>query len=465
MLNWRHLAKRIRRTVWAVDLKELPPYQARVVRLVRVALTVGADVAEGTMTLHATSLVYTTLLAMVPLLAVSFSVLKGLGVHNQIEPLLLHLLAPLGEKGVELTQRIVSFVNNIKVGVLGAVGLAFLLYTAVSLVQKVEVAFNYIWHVRRMREVRERFTHYFSVIFIGPVLVFAALGVTASALGSETVRQLTQVEPLGTLVGFLTRLLPYLLVIAAFTFIYVFIPNTRVRLRSAFVGGVVAALLWQSAGWAFASFVATSSTRYAIYSSFAILLLFMIWLYLGWLILLVGASVAFYDQHPEFLGPRRRGFVLTPFASERVALLMAYLIGLNHVRGEQPWSAVGLARRLGLPFQPLTPILDALCKHGVLVRTDSSPPGYVPARDIDRVSIKEVLDGVRTRGDGSRRFGAEALPGEPPVEHVLAEVDAAVSSTLAGRTLGDLVAQGLPAGLSEPEPRARQTDAERSRVG
>lgn len=467
--EWRALERRARRTVWSSDLDAMPPHRARMIKLLRVGATVIADVAEGTMTLHAMSLVYTTFLAFVPLLAVSFSVLKGFGVHNQIEPLLLGALEPLGEKGVEITDRILQFVDNIKVGALGAVGLAFLLYTVVSLVQKVERAFNHIWHVVQPRDIRERFTHYFSVILVGPVLIFTAVGVTATVLGSETVRQLSDIEPFGTLVAVVGGLVPYLLVIAAFTFIYVLVPNTHVRLHAALAGGIVAALLWQSVGWAFASFVVTSTRYTAVYSSFAILLLFMIWIYVGWLILLVGASVAFYYQHPEFLGARRRVVELTPRARERLALVIVYLVGERHERGEVPWTARGLARRLGIPSDPLMSVLEMLCRQNVLVRTDARPPGYVPRRDLARVRIQEVLDLVRGRGRTRRELSAQELPPIPAVDRALEEMEGAMASALGERTVGELVGAGLAAetgaGDQAPEPAPAAAERGRNRAG
>jgi len=443
------MAERARRYVWEVDLQTLPPYRAEVVKVLRAASTVIADLAQGQLTLHAMSLVYTTLLSLVPLLAFSFSVLKGFGVHNQVEPLLQNLLAPLGAQGEEITAQIVSFVDNIKVGVLGAMGLGFLLYTVISLIQKIERAFNHIWHVVQPRDLRERFTHYFSVLVIGPVLVFSALGITASVTGSETVQRLREVEPFGTAFAISSRLVPYLLVVAAFTFVYVFVPNIRVRLRAALVGALVAALLWQSVGWAFASFVVTSTRYTAIYSSFAIVLLFMIWLYVAWLILLVGASVAFYYQHPEFLGAGRHGITLTPRNIEQLALRILYVVGGAHLRGEPPWTGEGLARRLGVPLEPMKPVLDGLRREGILVRTEGSPPGYVPGRDLRRLRVKDVLDAVR--GRPTRRTQARDLPPEPAVDSVVDEIDAAVSGALRERSVEELI---LAVPAEPPGPRA-----------
>jgi membrane protein len=206
------------------------------------------EATEGQLTLRAMSLVYTTLLSVVPLLALSFSVLKAFGAHNAVEPLMLNLLEPLGEQGVEITQNVLTFVDNMRVGVLGFVGLLFLVYTVVSLVQKIELAFNGIWQIEGTRSLGQRFSNYLSVIMIGPLLVVSALGATAALMSSALMQRVTAIEPLGTLFETAASLLPYGLIVAAFTFIYMFVPNTRVRLLPALIGAVVAGILWQTVG-------------------------------------------------------------------------------------------------------------------------------------------------------------------------------------------------------------------------
>ncbi len=155
----------------------MPWWKSIPLKGIRILYVIVRDLVQGQLTLRAMSLVFTTLLSLVPVIAVSFSVLKAFGVHNQVEPLLFGFLEPLGDKGVEVTNQIIGFVDNIKVGVLGAVGIAMLIYTAVSLIQKVEDTFNYTWHVQRSRSFATRFSSYLSVIIIGPVLVFSSLGV------------------------------------------------------------------------------------------------------------------------------------------------------------------------------------------------------------------------------------------------------------------------------------------------
>jgi len=237
--------------LWEKDLSTLPRWQAGGIHLLRIFQAVILDLKSGHLTLRAMSLVYTTLLSLVPLLAVSFSVLKGFGVRNQLETALNNMLAPLGAQSAEITQYIIGFVNNVKVGVLGALGLGLLLYTVISLVQKIESAFNFTWRISTSRNLAQRFSDYLSVILVGPVLVFTAMGITGTISNSDILTSLTSIAPLGFLISIASKLLPYILVIAAFTFIYILVPNTRVRFKSALVGGLIAGILWETTGWLF----------------------------------------------------------------------------------------------------------------------------------------------------------------------------------------------------------------------
>jgi membrane protein len=423
--------------LWGEYLADASLFRRRLVHGARMFYAVGRDLGEGQLTLRAMSLVYTTLLSLVPLIALSFSVLKGFGVHNQVRPALLALLEPLGEKGIQITDQVIGFVNNIKVGVLGALGLALLIYTVVTLLQKIELAFNFVWRIKRARPLAQRFSQYLSVLMIGPVLIFSAVGVTAAFFGSSTVKSLIAIEPLGTLVEIVATLLPFLLVIAAFTFVYVLMPNTRVRVGSALVGATVAGILWQTLGWGFAAFV-TASTKYtAIYAGFAVVIFSMIWLYLSWLIVLIGASLAFYHQNPAQLTSRRREPKLSNRVKEKIALLVATFIGRNYYTNAPAWSRESLAGRIGVPVMSLEAVLDAMSRAGFITETADDPPRFLPARAFEMITVKEMLDAVRI-AEEEPRHGAESLPHEVEVEALLARLDEAMDESLRGRTLREL---------------------------
>lgn len=308
----------------------LSPHAMLLLKTLRVVYASIVDLMAGQLSLRAMSLVYTTLLSIVPLLALSFSVLKAMGAHNEIEPFLFQFLAPLGEQGTDIGKNIIGFIDNIKVGVLGSVGLGLLIYTVLSLVQKIENAFNMIWHVESTRSIGERFSSYLSVILIGPVMMVSALGMTATVMSSSVVTYFAAIEPFGSLIILTTKLLPYAMVMGVFTFIYMFMPNTRVRLSAAMIGAIVAGFLWETSGVLFATFVVSSTKYTAIYSSFAVVIMLLIWLYISWLILLFGSNLAFYIQNPSSLKVSRDGFEISSRVKERLALLLMKLIGETH---------------------------------------------------------------------------------------------------------------------------------------
>jgi len=399
------------------------------------------DLADGQLTLRAMSLVYTTLLALVPVLAISFSILKGFGVHNQIEPFLLRMLEPLGERSAEIAGQIVAFVDNIQVGVLGVVGLVFLFYTAVSLMRKIELAFNETWEVTRERRMAERFRDYFSVILLGPVLIFVSLGMSALLMSSTMAEWLLGFDTLGLLVAFFSRLTPILILVFAFTFINMFVPNTRVSFAAALVGGAVSALLWHGMGLMFASFVAGATRYTAIYSGFATPILFMIWLYLGWLILLIGGTIAFYHQHPDFLPGRRTSVHLSFVEKEHLALHLLRLIGARFYAGEAPPGVTLLARRLRVPTDVVLGLLESLERARLVVLAGDGGLGYLPACPWEQASVHQALEAVRR--SGRTQPGARLPPaGDGEVQAVLDELerlsrDAFASTSLKTFVLGD----------------------------
>jgi len=436
--------------IWRTPAQPWPRAQQLAVRLTRMGIVLTRDLAQGQLTLRAMGLVYTTLLSIVPLLAISFSVLKAFGVYNQIRPMLLNFLAPLGEKGVDITGRIMEFIENINGGVLGSVGLALLLYTSVSLVQKVEESFNYIWHVSRGRSFGERFSRYLSALLVGPLLVFSAIGISAAVAGLGVVREAMQVEAIGWVAYQAGRLLPYALVIGAFTFVYTFIPNTKVRIGPALVGGVVGGFVWQSAAWAFARFAASSTNYSAIYSSFAILILFMLWLYLNWLILLFGSSVAFYLQHPEHLVRKAGEFRLSNRMGEQLALVIMSLIGRRHMDGESPWSTDAFARELRMPMRAIDEVLQPLKTRGILTTTGDEPPGWLPLRDLQQVTTKELLDTVRAAGE-DQHMSPDLMPETASIRQLLHRLDEAKASVLQNVTVKDLI-EDMPERYGRTDP-------------
>ena len=389
-------------TLWG-EREALGRYQQELRQGGRYLYALARDLLDGQISMRAMSLVYTTLLSLVPLLALAFSLLKGLGAHNNLEPMLLQFLAPLGPQGVDLTRNIIAFVENIKVGVLGTLGVALLMYTVLSMIQKVEDAFNFIWRVELRRRLGQRLGEYLSLLLVGPFAIVVALGMTGSVLNSAVIARLATVEPFGVAIYMIGRLLPYAVIVGLFTFLYSFIPNTRVRIGAAFGGGLLAGVLWQSASLAFASFVAASPNYNAIYSGFAIVIFLLIWLYVGWLILLVGCQLAYYLQYPERLTPTRIAPQLWGRAAELLGLQVMALVGQRFIKGEPPLTVDQLHRELPAVPEHIERVVAVLLHHGVLAESGADGRQLLPKRDLDSLTLAQLWQLLREGVDGRNR--------------------------------------------------------------
>ena len=423
-------------SLWQSDIHSLPKPKAALLIAVRIIIRLVLDFMQGQLTLRAMSLVYTTLLSLVPLLALSFSVLKAFGIHNQLEPLLLNFLEPFGEKGTELALQIVQFVENVGVGVLGSLGLLLLLYTVVSLIQKVEASLNFIWHVTSLRSLSQRLSGYLSVVMIGPLFIVTALGITGSVMSTSLVQQIVAIEPFGSVVIGLSKLVPYLLVIGAFTATYILIPNTNVKFKSALLGGIFAGILWESVGWGFASFIVGSTKYAAIYSGFAIIILFLIWLYLNWLVLLLGASIAFYHQNPAYQVSGDVHKSIGSHAREALALEIMRLVGSAYLNGSKEWTLDKLVEHVSLPMEIVNVVLDKLLSRHLLIYTDEDSPYFVPGRDLQNIPVKEVLDVIHGDLESHDAYGSYV---DEDIITLLKELDALSGEHLANKSIRDLV--------------------------
>lgn len=429
------LSDQLKHRLWRPTAREWPWPLSALRTVARYLYALVRELLAGQLTLRATGLVYTTLLSAIPLLALGFSIVKVFGVHEVLQPQLYTLMEPLGPRGAEITDWVVRTVDHLEGGVLGAVSLVFFLYTAIAMVQKVEESFNYVWLVPRTRNLARRLVEYLSILVIGPVVTAVALSLVAAIASDGIVQQLVALEPLGGLMVASARLLPWLLVTATFCFLYKFLPNAAVRFVPAFTGAVVAGTLWAIAGKLFASAVALSVGRNVVYGSFAIAISTLIWLYLNWLILLIGAQVAFYAQHPVFLRLGRSEPVLDNDLRERLALNIMYLVG-SAFRTGQGCTVGAIAEATRVPGLTLAPIIASLEAAGLLGTT--ADDALIPGREISRITLTAILAAVRNGGD----TGSLLPPAwSAPVAALATRLQTALNQQLADATLSDLLDQ------------------------
>jgi membrane protein len=422
-----HLDLRRRIERFLFDRHDLPVPPANwLLDLLRYPYALLRDLLTGELNLRAMGLVYTTLLSLVPLLAFAFAVLKGLGVHRDLEPLVYELLRPVGERASELTAQIMDFAERVRGGVLGSVGLAFLLYTVVATIQKLEGAFNFAWHVERPRSLMRRISEYLSLMVLGPVFLVIVFGLLGAVPLHPTLRALG----------------PYFFVTGVFTFLYVFVPNTRVRFRPALAGGLTSGVLWAASGALFTKIIALSTQMVAIYAGFAIFLAALIWIYLSWLILLIGAQLSFYVQNPRYLRAGQAPVRLTSCLRERIALSVMLMIARRFVSGHAPWRLRALAEHLLIPGSALASVIDSLEKGGLVTLTEEED--VLPARDLEAIALTDVLNAVRDERQYETWLLWRART-DPAADAIAQSVDAAIGERLGVTTLRELAARPDPA--------------------
>lgn len=428
------IAQRVDEWLWRHDLANAGRAERIAVVVLRYVFGLGRDLAGGQLSLHAMSLVYSTLLATVPLIAFSFSVLKGLNLHLEMLPLLEEVVAPLGAYGAQITDEIMGMVDKVSGRVLGGLSLTIFLYTAVSMVQKVEKSFNYVWHVSQPRSMSRRILDYATILLVGPLIMALALAMIASLRNNEFVQALANSAVLGPLTVQAGKALPFVLVISLFTALYKWMPNTRVRFLSALVGGVTAGCLWALTSVYFATFVVYSTRALIIYAGFAIAITTLLWLYANWLILLLGARLAFYFQNRAYLRIGRHDPELSSATREKLALDVMWMVGSAFRDRGREVTIRGIAQRLGMPGIVVGKVVGALEEAGLIAETETEE--LMPAMDINAMRVADVLAAVRERGDS----GLANVPRwSPPVAALGARIQGEIESIAGAQTLGEFL--------------------------
>lgn len=412
-----------------LDPDTLGGVRGKVVRLLQLCAAVGRNFLRDGCLLRGAALSFSTLLSFVPLFALAFSVLKGFGVQNRLAPLILQQVAAGSEVVVA---RVLDYINNTNMSSLGAIGLAALLLTVINMLGSVEDAFNAIWGVTETRSFYRKFSDYLSVLVMSPLLLFAATSITGTLQSRSVVGWLLERTYLGDLFLQLLRFAPYLSVWGALFLLYIFMPNTKVRYGSALFGAVFAGTLWQLAQWGYIHFQVGVGNYNAVYGTLAALPILMVWINLSWLIVLLGMEIVVLHQNLPAFRREMRGNGISQALRETVALAALRHVAQAFHRGAPPWSEESLSERLGIPLRVMRQILAQLREGGFVVPTASGDT-YQPSRELDQISVDQVLLCLRSHGAGCR------IAGEEETEELLQGVDRAVTQAVAGVTLKDLV--------------------------
>jgi membrane protein len=433
-ISGKRLRKFFLHDIWEIEMSSLSAVRRFAVGCLRVVQLVVRGFSEDECLLHASALTYVTLMAMVPVLAIVFSVLKGLGAGQEALDKFTEALATMPDQFRVFVENLLFSVSNANVVAVGWIGVIALLLMVVQMLSSIEMSFNRVWGIKTARNILRKTANYISTLVVVPILIMAALAVSATLSSEAFIHKLGLAASAYRSFLHITPLFASWL---AFSFLYVFMPNTRVRAMPALVSGLVATLLW--IGWQ-KMYIAlqVGVARYnVLYGTFLAVPIFLTWLYFGWVIVLLGAEVAFAIQNHSTYQMERTASA----ASTRSRLLLVLSVVLHAARAQQTdhpqFEVAGYAREHRVPIRLLNDIVRVLVGAGLLAETAAKEGCYVLLKAPEKIRVYDIIDMILQ--DGTRPETLGLVPSDAEIESVLASLDKSVTGALDQTTVRDLL--------------------------
>ena len=432
---WDRMSQFVQRDIWSPEATVLRGREW-VRRVLQFAVVVGEGIAKDLILLRASALTYYSILGLIPLLAIIVSLLGALGVGENLARLLVDQIAVATP---EAGEQILELVEGVDFGALGSLGAAVLFATTVLGISSIERSFNTVWGVERERPWERRVPDYLAVIVVMPLLLGVAVSLGTTLRSDAVVRRMLELPGFQTLFDLGLRQAPLLFLWLGFGFLYWFLPNTRVRPLSALLGGVVAAVLFTLAQWGYVRFSVGLARSNAVFGGFAALPLLLVWIYTSWVIVLLGAEVAYAHENVAAIGRARRGEDPSPAAREAIGLAIATRVARAFRATGEALDTQELGEALGVSERAVRSIVADLERARIVaphgdVRRDAIQLG----RSADRITVRDVLDALR----GPRDAIAPQVRIEEPVRRLLAEMDQEAGKAVNERTLAELADAG-----------------------
>src|SRR5262252_9910508 len=392
--------------IWRLRADKLKPQKAFWITQLRIFLLAIRRFYADKCELRASALTFYSLLSIVPVVAMAFGVAQGFGLEKMLEA---QVLASL-EGQPEVADRILGFartlLENTKGGAIAGVGVVVLFWTVVKVLGNIENSFNDIWGIKKARSLERKLADYLSVMMISPVLLITASSVTVllTTQIASMVERLSFLGNAATIIVFVLRLLPYAVIWVLFTFMYAFMPNTKVQLKSALFGGIVAGTLYQFTQFAYIRFQIGVSSYGAIYGSFAALPLFLAWLQLSWLIVLLGAEASFAHQNVATYEFEQDCLTVNPRFKRMTALAVMALCVKKFAQAEKPSTDREIAQNIEVPIRLVRSVISDLAEARLLSEVCGNrldDIAYQPACDIQCLTIAEINERLDTQGLGA----------------------------------------------------------------
>ena len=440
---------------------ELRRSRALLYRASRILYATVQGGREQRLNFRAAALTYFSVLSIVPFLAFAFSVLKGFGGYQRlmqevVSPALDSTFGELPELRGAIEQ-VLSFVEKTSVSSLGAVGILLLAYSSISLLSNVETSLNDIWGAKSARPLLRQVTDYTTLLVVTPLLVLAAITLGTAAQSSGVLHFVRDRLALGVVIDLLLKLTSIVLGCVAMIALYILMPNVRTKLSSAVFGGIIGGLMWQGLLVLHVKFQMGVASYNKLYSGFGAIPIFLVWIYMSWRVVLLGAQLAASHQHEQHMHQIQRARHVDQQLRETLALAMTSLVAKRFLAGAPAPTATELAGCLEAPVPTVEEVLDTLVKRGILLRAVAGGElGYVPGREVDAIRLADIVGALRI--DPGADELKRSIDGQvaSPLREVLTRLDRqaqASDDNLSLRALAALAGPAAaPTGVVAPAP-------------
>lgn len=386
----------IHRDVWIIEYEETPRARRRLLRVLRIILLVLREFTHNSVQLRATALTYYSMMSMVPIVAMGFGIAKGFGLERRLTELIHERLSTYPELSTKLIEFSSALLERTGAGLIAGIGVVMLFWSVIKVFNNIEKSFNVIWRITTPRSWFRKFSDYLSMMLLAPLLILVASSANVF-LKSFLMKATQDIEVLGLLKDYmlvLLRLTPYVLLSLAFTFLYVVMPNTKVRFSSALIAGSVAGIGFAITQWFYLAFQFGVSRYNGIYGSFAALPLFLVWLQVSWLIVLVGAELSYAIQNVKLYEFERDANNLSPKRTKVLSMLLLATIVQRFKLGERPLTSDELAQEHGIPLRLVNRLLHWMVDTKLLSMVyteDEKVPAYEPGQTTEKYSIDYLV--------------------------------------------------------------------------
>lgn len=374
--------------IWIIEHEELPKTKSFLLKQIKIFILAIKGFSEDRIQLRASALTLYTLLSVVPIVSLIFAIAKGFGIENLIQQELINSFQGQEEVFNWIIEYANSFLENTKSGYLAGVGIVILIWSVIQVLGNIESAFNRIWQIKKSRSYVRRFTDYLTVVMIAPVFMVLASTLTVAISGA--LNRFTEAYPLLEHLNLIAGSLPFVIIWFLFAFIYMVMPNTKVKFKSAFIAGFIAGSLFQLTQWGYIHFQIGVTKYGAIYGSLAALPLFIIWMQLSWLIVLLGAEISFANQNINLYEYESDSLLLSPRLKMTLTFLIANLVIKNFEKGQSPLTSTEISKNLKIPVRLVREIVDSLIDIKIfseLILEGEKERAYQPAIDINKISF------------------------------------------------------------------------------